>query len=233
LALKVNFINLSHFYEEILGKVPVDLINKTWFLENLTEGNKTHFDLVKRIFEFFLSAIILIVTLPFWLLISVLIKISSKGPVFFEQERIGQNDMKFKMIKFRTMRMDSNDFRPTEENDERITKVGLFLRRTRIDELPQMINILRGEMSFIGPRPERPELVSELEHRIPFYNERMLVKPGLTGWDQVSNEYHSPSYEDTIEKLQYDLFYVKNRSFYLDVSIFLKTISTVLSRSGR
>jgi len=131
------------------------------------------------------------------------------------------------------MKEDGNDFQPTEENDIRITGIGSLLRKTRLDELPQLINIIRGEMSFVGPRPERPELVKDLEQQIPFYNERMLVKPGLTGWDQVSKIYHSPSYEDTMEKLQYDLFYVKNRSFYLDFSIILKTISTVLSRSGR
>lgn len=233
LTLKINFINFSNFYEDITGKVPVDLINKTWFLENLSEGNKAFFDFTKRIFELCLSVFILIVTVPLWILIGGLIKIDSKGSIFFIQNRIGQNDSILKMIKFRTMRVGSNDFQPTEENDDRITAVGSFLRKTRLDELPQMINILKGEMSFVGPRPERPELVEQLEKRIPFYNERMLVKPGLTGWDQVSNEYHSPSYEDTIEKLQYDLFYVKNRSFYLDISILLKTISTVLSRSGR
>jgi len=131
------------------------------------------------------------------------------------------------------MYTNGNDYSPTEENDSRITSFGSFLRKTRIDELPQIINVLKGEMSFVGPRPERPELVTELEKKIPFYNERMLVKPGITGWDQISNEYHSPSFEDSLKKLQYDLFYIKNRSVYLDISIILKTISTVLTRSGR
>ena len=131
------------------------------------------------------------------------------------------------------MKITGNDYSPTKSNDWRITKFGSFLRKTRIDEIPQMLNIISGEMSFAGPRPERPELIKDLEQAIPFYKERMLVKPGITGWDQISGEYHSPSYEDTLKKLQYDLFYIKNRSIYLDLSIILKTISTVLSRAGR
>jgi len=126
----------------------------------------------------------------------------------------------------------NNNFSPTAKDDNRITKFGSWLRRTRIDEIPQVINILQGEMSFVGPRPERPELIEELEDKIPFYNERLLVKPGITGWDQISGEYHSPSQEDTLKKLQYDLFYIKNRSIYLDLSIVLKTITTILSRKG-
>jgi len=127
----------------------------------------------------------------------------------------------------------NNNFSPTEKEDKRITKIGKWLRVTRIDELPQLLNILKGEMSFIGPRPERPEIVSQLEKSIPFYRTRLLIKPGLTGWDQVSGEYHSPSLEDSLEKLQYDLYYIKNRSLYLDLNIILKTISIVLSRKGR
>ena len=126
----------------------------------------------------------------------------------------------------------NNNFSPTAKDDNRITKFGSFLRKTRIDEIPQVINILQGEMSFVGPRPERPELIEELEDKIPFYNERLLVKPGITGWDQISGEYHSPSQEDTLKKLQYDLFYIKNRSIYLDLSIILKTVATVISHKG-
>ena len=130
------------------------------------------------------------------------------------------------------MREEGNDHAPTKANDSRITKFGGFLRKTRIDELPQVINILRGEMSFVGPRPERPELVLELEKQIPFYSQRTLVKPGLTGPDQISGEYHSPSRQDSLKKLQFDLFYIKNRSMFLDLSIILKTIATVVSRKG-
>ena len=131
------------------------------------------------------------------------------------------------------MKTENNNQAQTEVGDARITKLGNFLRKTRLDELPQTINIIKGEMSFIGPRPERPELADKLEESIPFYNTRLIVKPGLTGWDQVSGEYHSPSYEDTLKKLQNDLFYIKNRSLFLDFVIFLKTIATVFGRGGR
>jgi lipopolysaccharide/colanic/teichoic acid biosynthesis glycosyltransferase len=136
------------------------------------------------------------------------------------------------LVKFRTMREENNDRSLTLAHDTRVTRFGRFLRATRLDELPQMLNIIVGDMSFIGPRPEQPKLVEQLEREVPFYRERMLVKPGLTGWDQVSGEYHSPTRADTLKKLQYDLFYIKNRSLYLDFTIILKTIATVLLRRG-
>lgn len=233
LPLKINYIGLPYFYETITGKVPIEAINQMWFLENLSEGSKTLFDAIKRAYDIVLALIILIVTLPFWPFIGLFIKLGSKGLIFFKQTRSSKNNKPFTMIKFRTMTAAYNDFAPTAEKDKRVTGFGAFLRKTRIDEIPQAINILKGEMSFVGPRPERPELIKELETIIPFYQERMLVKPGLTGWDQISGEYHSPSREDTLKKLQYDLFYIKNRSIYLDLSIILKTIYTVLSRGGR
>ncbi len=233
LHLKINCVSLPNFYEAITGKIPIVAINQMWFLENLSEGSKILFDAVKRIYDIILALIILIITLPFWAIIGLFIKLDSKGPILFKQIRIGKNNKLFKIIKFRTMATANNDFAPTAANDKRITKFGSFLRKTRIDEIPQMINIIKGEMSFVGPRPERPELIKELEQTIPFYRERMLVKPGITGWDQISGEYHSPSYENTLKKLQYDLFYIKNRSIYLDLSIVLKTIATVLSGGGR
>lgn len=232
LPLKINFLSLQHFYENVTGKVPIDIINKTWFLENLTEGDKKIYDAFKRIFDIFVSMLILVIFIPFWIMIGLIIKLESKGEIFYKQIRIGKNDEPFVIYKFRTMRCGSDDS-PTEKNDTRITKFGSFLRKSRLDETPQVINVLNGEMSFIGPRPERPELVKVLEKQIPYYNERMLIKPGITGWDQTSNEYHSPSYEDTLEKLQYDLYYIKKRSVFLDLNIFLRTINTMLSRKGR
>ena len=233
LHLKINCVSLPNFYEAIAGKIPIVAINQMWFLENLSEGSKTLFDAVKRIYDIILALIILIITLPFWVIIGLFIKLDSKGPILFKQTRIGKNNKLFKIVKFRTMATTGNDFSPTAKNDKRITKFGSFLRKIRIDEIPQMINIIKGEVSFVGPRPERPELIKELEQTIPFYRERMLVKPGITGWDQISGEYHSPSREDTLKKLQYDLFYIKNRSVYLDLSIILKTIATVLGGGGR
>jgi len=233
LPMKINFVGLLKFYETITGKVAVEAVNQMWFLENLNEGDKYYFDKLKRIYDIILSIIILLATIIFWPVIAFIIKRESSGPVFFCQVRLGKNGIPFSMIKFRTMTENGNTYSPTEMGDARITKTGAFMRKTRIDEIPQILNILRGDMSFVGPRPERPELVENLEKNIPFYRERMLVKPGITGWDQVSGEYHSPSHEDTLKKLQYDLFYVKNRSIYLDIVILLKTVMTVVSRGGR
>lgn len=233
LSLKINFISLPKIYENITGKIPVNVINRSWFLENLNEGDKKSFDIFKRGYDLALALFILTLTIIFWPLISLIIKLESRGPIFIKMPRIGEGGKVFTMYKFRTMREEGNHRGITVENDPRITKFGKLIRKTRIDELPQIINILKGEMSFVGPRPERPELAEELEKIIPFFNERALVKPGLTGWDQVSGEYHSPTYEDTLKKIQYDLFYIKNRSVYLDLSIILKTISTIISREGR
>jgi exopolysaccharide biosynthesis polyprenyl glycosylphosphotransferase len=231
LSLKINFIGLANFYEIITGKVPLDAINKTWFLENLSEGNKKFFDIFKRFYDIVLGIIFLILTLPFWPLIMIIVKLESKGPIFFLSKRTGKNNKVFNLFKFRTMREEGNDGKMTIANDPRITRFGGFMRKTRIDEIPQVINILKGDLSFVGPRPERPEFVAKLEEAIPFYKERLLVKPGATGW-AVVNEYHSPSIEDSIKKLQFDLFYIKNRSIYLDLSIILKTVATILGKKG-
>jgi len=232
LPLKINFITLANFYESITGKIAIDQIDETWFLENLSEGGRKWFDIFKRAYDILLSLLILILTLPFWLVVIIVIKLESKGPAFFMSLRSGKNDKSFKLIKFRTMKEDDNDRSLTKANDPRVTSFGRFLRRSRIDEIPQIINVLLGQISFVGPRPERPEFIKTLKKEIPFYSQRMLVKPGATGWDQVSGEYHSPTVEDSFKKLQYDLFYVKNRSPYLDLSIILKTIATILRRGG-
>jgi len=232
LPLNISFINISDFYENITGKVPLNSLNKMWFLEKLSKEKKEWEILIKRFFDFLGALFLLFLTAPFWPLIAIIIKLESKGPVFIKMKRAGKNNKAFKMLKFRSMREEGNKRTPTIKNDPRITKFGAFMRKTRIDEIPQIINILINDMSFVGPRPERPELIKDLEKLIPFYNERTLVKPGVTGWDQVSGEYHSPSLEDSLKKLQYDLFYIKNRSLYLDLSIILKTIKTVLSRKG-
>ena len=228
LYLGVNFISLPHFYEKITGKIPVESINQMWFIENLQEGGKLGFDKLKRVYDIIIALFILVTTIIFWPLIAVIIKIESRGHVFYRQTRIGKNGKRINLIKFRTMYEEGNTRRPTTPRDSRITRFGYFLRNTRIDEIPQVINIIFGDMSFIGPRPERPELVEQLQKAIPFYNERSLIKPGITGWDQVCGEYHSPSVEDTIKKLQYDLYYTKNRSIFLDLVIILKTVRTII-----
>jgi len=233
LSFNIIFFDYPAFYELLTGKVPVEAIGPGWFLDNLKEGERNYFNFIKRIVDFVGAFIILIFSIIFWPLIALIIKLESKGPVFFTQNRYGRNEKIFKMIKFRTMREENNNRSMTIQGDKRVTRFGSFLRKTRLDEIPQVINIIKGDMSFIGPRPERPEIVAELEHKIPFYKTRLLVKPGITGWDQVSGHYHSPSFTDTLEKLQYDLFYLKHRSAYLDLAITLKTVATMLSRAGR
>ena len=231
--MQVSVLSYPDFYQILTGKIPVEAIGANWFLDNLKEGGKNYFQAFKRMIDLLAAVFIFSVSFIFWPLIALAIKLESRGPIFFCQERLGRQGRRFTIIKFRTMRQENNNQELTTLGDKRITRLGNFLRKTRLDELPQTINIIKGEMSFIGPRPERPELVAELEEAIPFYNMRLIVKPGLTGWDQVSGEYHSPSKEDTLKKLQNDLFYIKNRSLFLDFVIFLKTIATVFGRGGR
>lgn len=230
----VSIIDFETFYESLVEKIPIYLITETWFLENLREINKKLFEKFKRICDI-AGAIVLgiptILLLPF---IALLIKIESAGPVFYKQKRVGKNEKIFEITKFRTMVRDAekDGAKWAAEKDSRITKVGKFLRKTRLDELPQLINILKGEMSFIGPRPERPEFVEELKKEIPHYSMRHLIKPGLSGWAQIKFAY-AASVEDAMEKLQYDLYYIKNRSVVLDLAIAAKTVALLMSRKGR
>jgi len=230
---RISVYSYPDFYELLSGRIPVEEIGTNWFLENLRENKRTYFNFVKRIIDIIGAITVLTIFIPFWPLMALVIKLESRGSVFFRQTRLGRQGKKFTIIKFRTMREDNNDRGLTVDGDKRITAFGNFLRKTRLDEIPQMINVLKGEMSFIGPRPERPELAQELEKVIPFYNTRLIVKPGLSGWDQISGEYHSPTKEDTLKKLQNDLFYIKNRSLFLDVAITMKTVATILSKEGK
>jgi exopolysaccharide biosynthesis polyprenyl glycosylphosphotransferase len=233
LPLNLTYLTLSSFYEQLTGKIPLATIGQLWFLENLNLTDKRWYLTIKRANDFLLAAIGLIISLPLWPLIALAVKVSSRGPIIFKQQRLGRGDRQFTIYKFRTMRVAGNNFQPAQENDSRITPLGRWLRQTRLDEIPQLINIIKGDMSFIGPRPERPELIQSLTEELPFYHVRNLIRPGITGWDQVSGEYHSPSLEDTYKKLQHDLFYLKNCSIYLDLTITLKTLTTVLSREGK
>lgn len=234
LPLHVDFSDLSKFYERVTGKVPVDAIEHVWFLENLQEGTKRPYELIKRMMDIVLAVALLILAIPLLPFLYALVKLSSPGAFLFTQVRVGQAGRKFRAMKIRTMVVDAEKHGPqwARPDDARVTPVGKIMRKIRVDEIPQLYNILRGEMSLIGPRPERPEFIEELKRSIPFYEERLLVKPGLTGWAQVNFPYGA-SVEDTLEKLQYDLFYIKNRTLGLDLSIGLRTIGTILSRSGR
>ncbi|PIS05282.1 MAG: hypothetical protein COT81_01845 [Candidatus Buchananbacteria bacterium CG10_big_fil_rev_8_21_14_0_10_42_9] len=231
---KLAIHNLDTFYENISSKILINTIGQLWFLENLNEQSKQAFDLIKRLLDIILAALLGSITLILLPFIALAIKADSPGPIFYKQKRLGKNQKEFEILKFRSMvaNAEANGAVWSAKDDKRITRLGKFMRKTRIDELPQLINILRGEMSFIGPRPERPEFYQELSSKVPFYNERHLVKPGLTGWAQVNLAYDA-STEYTGEKLQYDLYYIKNRSIFLDLAILLRTIKTIISRGGR
>lgn len=231
---KIDFINLPTFYEKLNQKIPISTINRIWFLENISQRPKKAYEIFKRLFDFFLALPLLVLTFPFGILISLIIKFDSPGPIFYIQERIGRGGKSFKLIKFRSMIENAEKNGPlrTEKDDKRTTRVGRFLRKTRLDELPQFINILKGEMSFVGPRAERLEFHQDLQTHVPFFQERYLVKPGLTGWAQIKYGYTS-SLEDDFERVRYDLYYIKNRSFVLDLGIILKTINIILRGGGR
>lgn len=229
-------MSFSSFYETVLGKVPVYAIDKGWFLENLMEINKETFETFKRFFDVGLSLLAIIPIILVTPFIALVIKLSSPGPVFFRQKRAGKNGKVFELVKFRSMTIDAENgayrgWTKLASGDKRITTVGKFMRRTRLDELPQLWNILKGEMAVVGPRPERPEFVTELEKQIPHYSIRHITKPGVTGWGQI--HFSTASASDALEKLQYDLYYIKNRSLALEVGIILKTIFILFRREGR
>lgn len=231
--LKIEVIKTTEFYEKYLGKVVLKNINQMWLISNLNENKKFIFDFGKNIIEKIFTSILLLISLAIIPFIIIGIKISSRGPIFFKQIRTGKDGKNFLAIKFRTMinNAEKNGAQWASKNDSRITKFGKFLRKTRLDEIPQFINIIRGDMSLIGPRPERPEFIEKLETEIPYYNQRLLVKPGLSGWAQINYPYGA-SVEDAIEKLEYDLYYIKNRNLALDISIILKTIDAVVKGGG-
>lgn len=233
--LSTQIIDLPTLYETATGKVPVESIGELWFMKHATGAHKPLYEICKRASDIALSFFSLIIAVPLAPFIYAAIKLESHGSGFFMQHRVGKNGKAFLAIKFRSMDVHAEKNGPqwAAPNDPRVTRVGRFLRNTRFDELPQLINVLKGDMSIVGPRPERPEFVEALSSAIPFYKERLAVKPGLTGWDQISGTYHSASPEDTMEKLQYDLYYIKNRSIILDGIILLRTIKTILSAAGR
>lgn len=232
---KITFYSLASFYERLTGRVPLGAINQVWFLENLSEGNKRSYEIFKRLSDIIFATTIGMASLILYPFIIFAIKLTSAGPIFYKQKRIGQIGKIFTIFKFRTMNQDAEKSTGAvwaADNDPRITRIGNLLRKTRMDELPQLWNILRGEMSLVGPRAERPEFHTILKKKIPFYEERYLIKPGLSGWAQINFRYGS-SIQDAVEKLQYDLYYIKNRSLMLDLGIALKTARIALQQSGK
>jgi exopolysaccharide biosynthesis polyprenyl glycosylphosphotransferase len=228
-----HYMSLVEFYELVFRRLPIGEIDETWILENSNLAGKGGYLAAKRAIDIVVGLAIALLSFPLWPFIALGIAIESRGPIIFSQTRLGKRSLPFTIYKFRTMFVENKGLAADFPGDSRITRIGGFLRATRLDELPQMYNLIRGDMSFVGPRPERPELAARLEGEIPCYRQRLLVKPGLTGWDQVSGEYHSPSIEDTYKKLRFDLYYIKNLSLSLDVSVFFKTILTVLLRTGQ
>jgi len=222
------------FYEKQTGKILVTDMRPSWliFSDGFVKTRMTQ--ALKRAVDVVLAAVGLLVALPVMGLVALAIKLESRGPALFRQERVGQNGRIFVLNKFRSMRVDAERGSGAvwaSAHDPRVTRVGRVIRKTRLDELPQLVNVLLGTMSFIGPRPERPEFVQLLQQRIPFYMERLAVKPGLSGWAQVRYPYGA-SVEDALEKLQYDLYYIKNLSPFLDLLILLSTVQVVLFGRG-
>ncbi len=231
----VHVNDFSTFMERETGRVDLDSVNPSWliFSDGFSSGRMVS-SVFKRIFDITASLILLLLTLPLVLLTAILIKLESRGPAFYRQRRVGLYGQGYDVVKLRSMRQDAE--LPgvavwAEQDDPRITRIGRIIRKLRIDELPQCWSVLKGEMSFVGPRPERPQFVDDLEQHLPFYAERHMVKPGITGWAQINYPYGA-STDDARQKLEYDLFYAKNYSPFLDILILLQTIRVVLFPAG-
>ena len=229
---RFELLGLPEFHEQAFGRVPVRHLNAAWFMSVLHYYRRPYGRFAKRTFDIVFASIGLLLTVPFLPVIVLLVR-RTPGPAIFRQERLGEGGHVFTILKFRTMRADAEEGRPlwAEERDPRATGTGRFLRRTRIDELPQLWNVLRGEMSIVGPRPERPEFVGELEEKVPFWSRRHLVKPGITGWAQVRRGYTADA-EGTLDKLSYDLWYLRHRSLVTDLAICARTFTTLISGAG-
>jgi sugar transferase (PEP-CTERM system associated) len=224
----------TSWLEKISGKIEVENLNPSWLVFSEGFRRSPMFVFVRRVLSIFISLIGLLLTLPLLPFIMLAVRLDSKGPVFYTQTRVGKGGKLFKVVKFRTMRQDAESGTGAQwaaNNDPRVTRVGKFLRTSRLDEIPQLWCVLKGDMAFVGPRPERPEFIEELSKKIPYYGVRHMVRPGVTGWAQVKYKYGS-TIEDAREKLQYDLFYIKNASIGLDLLIMFQTVKIVLLGRG-
>lgn len=230
----IRVFDLTTYFERMLGQIRIDYVNAGWLIFGDGFNQGVWRTGVKRVFDILCSLVLITVAAPVMLLTAIAIKLESRGPVFYTQERVGANNRVFRVIKFRSMRTDAEkDGKPVwaAAQDSRVTRVGNIIRKTRIDELPQLFNVFKGEMSLVGPRPERPYFVEQLTQEIPYYAVRHSIKPGVTGWAQVKYQYGS-TVEDSAEKLQYDLYYVKNHSLLLDFVILFETVGVVLTGKG-
>lgn len=231
----MRIIEMPTLYEGLTHRVPVEHIYEGWllFADGFYLLSKEYVQRVKRLIDLGVSSLLLLITLPITAITALAIRLNSRGHVFFKQKRVGKDGNIFTLWKFRSMRENAEEKGAVwaVKNDDRVTRVGKWIRLLRIDEIPQLYNVLRGEMSLIGPRPERPEFTRELEKQIPYYNIRHIVRPGITGWAQVNYRYGA-SVKDALRKLEYDLYYIKNMTLLLDVKIILKTIGVVLFGQG-
>jgi lipopolysaccharide/colanic/teichoic acid biosynthesis glycosyltransferase len=233
----VEITTMPMVYEQLIGRVPITLLQSDWILRSFFDQAHADifYEMVKRLIDIvggLAGTFLYLISYPFIALMTV---VDSGLPILYMQTRLGRNGKEYRIIKYRTMYQDSEKdgrARVTVENDERITRVGKFLRKSHLDELPQFFNVLRGEMSLVGPRAERAALVDNLQKKVPFYRARLLVKPGITGWAQVNFGY-AATVEDTMVKLEHDLYYIKHRNFLLDLIILLRTISTVIGLKGQ
>ncbi len=238
LDMKLNgvvFDHLASVYEEYTGKIALENLRPSWLIFSEGFRKSRLVTATKRLADVIAATIGLVLAAPIMALVALAVRLSSTGPALYHQERVGQHGRTFTVHKFRSMRTDAEAGTGAvwaTRNDTRVTPVGAFLRKTRLDELPQLWNVLRGEMSLVGPRPERPEFVRMLTEQIPFYGQRHSVKPGVTGWAQVCYTYGA-TVEDAMEKLQYDLFYIKNLSLGLDLFVLFKTVQTVVLKRGQ
>lgn len=232
---KISFIDMHKIYEDIFDRVPLSLLRYNWFLENISSTPRGAYDALKRMMDVVISLVLFVISLLLYPFIYLAIKTDDGGPLFIAQERVGENNKPIKILKFRSMSRDDRGEYNADRPNNPVTKVGRFLRKTRLDELPQLWNVLKGDLSLIGPRPELPSLVKHYSEEIPYYNVRHLIKPGLSGWAQIYGEHgHSQvAVDETRNKLSYDLYYIKNRSILVDLKVALRTLAHLISIAGR
>jgi lipopolysaccharide/colanic/teichoic acid biosynthesis glycosyltransferase len=231
---QMRFISLQVFYEEVFGRVPLSSIGKKWLIENISPLSNTAYDIVKRLMDIVIAIPLLIIPLLAYPFIALAVRLEDNGPVIIRQRRVGRNNSSVEILKFRTMSFDDGGRWRANGKENRITRTGAVLRKTRLDEFPSLWNVLNGDLSLIGPRPEFEEAVEHYTEEVPFYGVRHMIKPGLSGLAQLYGEHphHDTDVAMTRNKLSYDLFYLKNRSLFLDLKVALKTIKVLLSRSG-
>jgi len=232
----IEITTMPILYEELIGRVPIFLLEDDWILRSFVDHTRSTsgYETLKRIVDICVACVGFFLLVPLAPLISLIIYLDDGKPILYRQERVGINGKPFTLMKFRTMRLDAEEdgvARLAVENDERVTKVGRFLRRSHLDELPQFLNVLKGDISMVGPRAERPEFVNQLQKEIPFYRARLFVKPGMTGWAQINYQYAS-NVEESAIKLEYDLYYIKHRNIWLDITIIMRTMGQVIGLRG-